>query len=67
LRIFQLAGNLSVEGKRFFKACALLESLAGALLIRPEGRVCDYTLQFIKLTLAGASVKETSVRLRLVF
>jgi len=57
---------LSIEGESFFQSCALLKSLAGALLVGPEAGVTDYGLQIIKLTLASASVKETSGRLRLV-
>ena len=52
-------------GESFFESCALLESLAGAILIRPEAGITDESLQFIELTLAGTCVKETSGRLPL--
>jgi hypothetical protein len=56
--------NLPIESEGFFKSRTLLESLAGAFLIRPEGRIADQSLQFIKLALACAGVKGTSARLR---
>jgi hypothetical protein len=55
-----LPRHLPVEFKRFFEASTLLENFAGAFLIRPEVRFCDYLLQVVELARAACSVKETS-------
>jgi len=64
LCIVYLAGNLPVERQSFFESCALLKGFARTVLIGPEAWIANYRLEFIKLTLAGACVKETSGRLR---
>jgi hypothetical protein len=59
-------GETAVESESFFQSSALLEGLAGTVLIGPEAGIADPYLQIIELTLAGAGVKGTSGRLRLV-
>jgi hypothetical protein len=58
---------LTVEFEVFFQAGTLLKDFAGAILIGPKVRVRNMLLQFIKLALLSAAVKETSVRPRYEF
>ena len=44
--------DLAIEGEAFFESRALLESLAGTFLIRPETGIADQGLQFIEFALA---------------
>ena len=52
LCIVHLVRDLPVESEGFFESSALLESLAGAVLVRPEAGVADQGLQFVELALA---------------
>jgi len=60
-----LPGNLFIQIEFFFKTRALLESLAGSVLIGPEGGIADQGLQFVELALLPVRVKGTSARRRL--
>ena len=64
LRIVHLTGYLAIELEAFFEAGALLIDFAGAFLVGPEVGFGNQLLQFVKLALFGAAVKETSGRPR---
>jgi hypothetical protein len=57
---------LTIDFQTLFKAGALLQEFAGAILVGPEVGFGNLFLQLVELPLLGLGVKETSGRPRFV-